>query len=71
VFYPEVVGFLEGDKDDFPYVEARYSYGSPPKLIMLDDKGEQKETIRQVLLYSRFKSLLPGEHNMHFCTSFK
>jgi len=21
-------------------------YGSPPKLIMLDDKGEQKETIR-------------------------
>jgi len=46
VFYPEVVGFLEEDKDDFPYVEARYSYGSPPKLIMLDDKGEQKETIR-------------------------
>uniref|UniRef100_A0ACD5XBP6 Uncharacterized protein n=1 Tax=Avena sativa TaxID=4498 RepID=A0ACD5XBP6_AVESA len=46
VFYPEVVGFLEGDKDDFPYVEARYSYGAPPKLIMLDDKGDQKETIR-------------------------
>ncbi|CAL4960025.1 unnamed protein product [Urochloa decumbens] len=46
VFYPEVVGFLEEDKDDFPYVEARYSYGSPPKLIMLDDKGEHKETIR-------------------------
>ncbi|KAG2602515.1 hypothetical protein PVAP13_5KG694300 [Panicum virgatum] len=23
VFYPEVVGFLEEDKDDFPYVEAR------------------------------------------------
>jgi hypothetical protein len=53
VFYPEVVGFLEEDKDDFPYVEARYSYGSPPKLIMLDNKGEQKETIRQVLLNSR------------------
>jgi len=50
VFYPEVVGFLEEDKNDFPYVEARYSYGSPPKLIMLDDKGEQKETIRQVPL---------------------
>ncbi|XP_062228322.1 uncharacterized protein LOC133926404 [Phragmites australis] len=46
VFYPEVVGFLEEAKDGFPYVEARYSYGSPPKLIMLDDKGEQKETIR-------------------------
>ncbi|KAM3334388.1 hypothetical protein ACQJBY_029046 [Aegilops geniculata] len=46
VFYPEVVGFLEEDKDDFPYVESRYAYGSPPKLIMLDDKGEQKETIR-------------------------
>nr|ACG31508.1 selenoprotein precursor [Zea mays] len=46
VFYPEVVGFLEEDKDDFPYVETRYSYGSPPKLIMLDNKGEQKETIR-------------------------
>ncbi|GJM92218.1 hypothetical protein PR202_ga08660 [Eleusine coracana subsp. coracana] len=52
VFYPEVVGFLEEDKDDFPYVEARYSYGSPPKLIMLDDKGEEKETIRQVPLNS-------------------
>ena len=46
VFYPEVVGFLEEDKDNFPYVESRYAYGSPPKLIMLDDKGEQKETIR-------------------------
>ncbi|BAB90212.1 selenoprotein-like [Oryza sativa Japonica Group] len=46
VFYPEIVGFLEEDKDDFPYVEARYVYGSPPKLIMLDDKGDQKETIR-------------------------
>ncbi|KAF0920494.1 hypothetical protein E2562_035387 [Oryza meyeriana var. granulata] len=46
VFYPEVVGFIEEDKDDFPYVEARYVYGSPPKLIMLDDKGDQKETIR-------------------------
>ncbi|KAK1668919.1 hypothetical protein QYE76_057078 [Lolium multiflorum] len=46
VFYPEVVGFLEGDKDDFPFVETRSAYGSPPKLIMLDDKGEQKETIR-------------------------
>ncbi|KAM0896742.1 hypothetical protein ACQ4PT_023015 [Festuca glaucescens] len=56
VFYPEVVGFLEGDKDDFPYVETQYSYGSPPKLIMLDDKGDQKETIRQVLLNSRFKN---------------
>ena len=52
VFYPEVVGFLEEDKDNFPYVESRYAYGSPPKLIMLDDKGEQKETIRQVLLNS-------------------
>jgi hypothetical protein len=57
VFYPEVVGFLEEGKDDFPYVETRYSYGSPPKLVMLDDKGEEKETIRQVPLNSRTKLL--------------
>jgi hypothetical protein len=63
VFYPEVVGFLEEDKDDFPYVETRYSYGSPPKLIMLDNKGEQKETIRQVLLNSRVNLQLSDLHS--------
>jgi hypothetical protein len=52
VFYPEVVGFLEEDKDNFPYIETCYSYGSPPKLVMLNDKGEEKETIRQVPLNS-------------------
>ncbi|CDP10869.1 unnamed protein product [Coffea canephora] len=46
VFYPEIVGFIEEEKDKFPSVKVRYAFSSPPKLIMLDDDGEQKETIR-------------------------
>ncbi|XP_015077085.1 selenoprotein F [Solanum pennellii] len=46
VFYPEVVGFIEEEKDQFPFVKVQYAFNSPPKLIMLDDHGEQKETIR-------------------------
>ncbi|XP_059298926.1 uncharacterized protein LOC132051748 [Lycium ferocissimum] len=46
VFYPEVVGFIEEDKDKFPFVKVQYAFNSPPKLIMLDEHGEHKETIR-------------------------
>ncbi|KAK1293936.1 hypothetical protein QJS10_CPA16g00124 [Acorus calamus] len=46
VFYPEVVGFIEEEKDQFPAVKVQYAYSSPPKLILLDEDGHQKETIR-------------------------
>lgn len=46
VFYPEVVGFIEEEKDRFPSVQVQYVFNSPPKLIMLDDVGQHKETIR-------------------------
>ncbi|WJZ88265.1 hypothetical protein VitviT2T_007583 [Vitis vinifera] len=46
VFYPEVVGFIEEEKDKFPSVKVQYLFNSPPKLIMLDDDGQHKETIR-------------------------
>ncbi|XP_008788184.2 selenoprotein F [Phoenix dactylifera] len=46
VFYPEVVSFIDEEKDEFPYIKVQYAYGSPPKLIMLDNEGQQKETIR-------------------------
>lgn len=46
VFYPEIVGFIEEEKDKFPNIKIQYAYNSPPKLIMLDNEGQQKETIR-------------------------
>ncbi|XP_061989316.1 uncharacterized protein LOC133707864 [Rosa rugosa] len=46
VFYPEIVGFIEEEKDRFPSVKVQYVFNSPPKLIMLDDAGEHKETVR-------------------------
>ncbi|KAE8713570.1 hypothetical protein F3Y22_tig00110206pilonHSYRG00129 [Hibiscus syriacus] len=46
VFYPEIVGFIEEEKDKFPTVKIQYLFNSPPKLIMLDDEGQHKETIR-------------------------
>ncbi|XVF65794.1 hypothetical protein PTKIN_Ptkin09bG0279000 [Pterospermum kingtungense] len=46
VFYPEIVGFIEEEKDKFPTVKVQYLFNSPPKLVMLDDEGQQKETIR-------------------------
>ncbi|KAK1270447.1 hypothetical protein QJS04_geneDACA014185 [Acorus gramineus] len=46
VFYPEVVGFIEEEKDQFPAVKVQYAYSSPPKLILLDEDGHKKETIR-------------------------
>ncbi|KAK9705441.1 hypothetical protein RND81_07G057300 [Saponaria officinalis] len=47
VFYPEIVGFIEEEKDIFPLVKVQCSFISPPKMIMLDDKGEHAETIRE------------------------
>ncbi|CAN6580534.1 unnamed protein product [Malus baccata var. baccata] len=44
VFYPEIVGFIEEEKDRFPSVKVQYIFNSPPKLILLDDAGERKET---------------------------
>lgn len=46
VFYPEIVAFLEEEKDHFPSVQVHYVFNSPPKFIMLDDAGQHKETIR-------------------------
>ncbi|KAE8692384.1 Basic helix-loop-helix DNA-binding superfamily protein isoform 1 [Hibiscus syriacus] len=46
VFYPEIVGFIEEEKDKFPTVKIQYLFNSPPKLIMLDDDGQHKETTR-------------------------
>lgn len=46
VFYPEIVGFIEEEKDKFPYVKVQYIFNSPPKLIMLDEDGQLKENIR-------------------------
>ncbi|KAF9593254.1 hypothetical protein IFM89_021010 [Coptis chinensis] len=46
VFYPEVVGFIEEEKDQFPSVRIQYVFNSPPKLVMLDNDGQYKETIR-------------------------
>ncbi|XP_038688471.1 selenoprotein F [Tripterygium wilfordii] len=46
VFYPEIVAFIEEEKDKFPTVKVQYLFNSPPKLIMLDNDGQHKETIR-------------------------
>lgn len=48
VFYPEVVSFIEDEKDKFLSVKVQYSFNAPPKLIMLDDAGQEKEIIRCV-----------------------
>ncbi|KAF2588265.1 hypothetical protein F2Q70_00038032 [Brassica cretica] len=46
VFYPEIVGFIEEEKQNFPTLKVEYVFNSPPKLIMLDGADERKETIR-------------------------
>ncbi|KAJ3678165.1 hypothetical protein LUZ60_001968 [Juncus effusus] len=45
-FYPEILNFIEEEKDEFPFVKVQYAYAAPPKLIMLDNDGHHKETIR-------------------------
>eukprot|EP00252_Welwitschia_mirabilis_P007086 TRINITY_DN18152_c0_g1_i1.p1 TRINITY_DN18152_c0_g1~~TRINITY_DN18152_c0_g1_i1.p1 ORF type:complete len:185 (+),score=24.82 TRINITY_DN18152_c0_g1_i1:73-555(+) len=45
-FYPEILSFIEEDEDTFPSLHVQYVYNSPPKLIMLDENGNHKESIR-------------------------
>ncbi|GKG54974.1 selenoprotein F, partial [Tanacetum coccineum] len=45
VFYPEIVNFIEDEKDKFPSVKFQYAFNAPPKLIMLDNAGHHKEHI--------------------------
>ncbi|KAI4371416.1 hypothetical protein MLD38_019655 [Melastoma candidum] len=46
VFYPEIVGFIEEEKEQFPSFKVQYVFNSPPKLIMLDEDGQAKDTVR-------------------------
>lgn len=46
VFYPEIVAFIEEEKDQFPALKVQYAYASPPKIIMLDKGGQHVESIR-------------------------
>ncbi|KAL5990923.1 hypothetical protein ACLOJK_011828 [Asimina triloba] len=46
VFYPEVVAFIEEEKDQFPSLKVQYVYASPPRLALLDADGHLMETIR-------------------------
>lgn len=46
VFYPNVQSLLEDDLHQYPSLKVQYRYGSPPKLIMLDEDGNHKESIR-------------------------
>lgn len=59
VFYPEIVGFIEEEKDKFPSVKVQYAYNSPPKLIMLDGNGGHKETVRLAISIS-FRTNIRG-----------
>ncbi|XP_057815469.2 uncharacterized protein LOC131029084 [Cryptomeria japonica] len=45
-FYPDILSFIEEEADDFNSLHVQYHYGSPPKLIMLDEDGNHKEIIR-------------------------
>ncbi|MCO5604464.1 hypothetical protein L7F22_058630 [Adiantum nelumboides] len=47
VFYPNVQSFIEDDLQEYSNIKVQYRYGSPPKLIMLDEDGNNKETIRR------------------------
>ncbi|XP_078432632.1 selenoprotein family protein [Wolffia australiana] len=45
-YYPELLTFIEEEKDQFPAVKIQYVYSSPPKLVMVDEDGNHQETIR-------------------------
>ena len=49
VFYPNVQSFLEDDLQQYSNLKVQYHYGSPPKLILLDEDGNNKETIRYTM----------------------
>ncbi|KAG0586037.1 hypothetical protein KC19_2G058700 [Ceratodon purpureus] len=46
MFYPNIQTFIDEKLSDFPEVSVKYRFGAPPKLIMKDEKGSQKESIR-------------------------
>ncbi|POO02025.1 Sep15/SelM redox, partial [Trema orientale] len=41
LFWCHSGGFIEEEKDRFPSVKVQYIFNSPPKLITLDDAGQQ------------------------------
>ncbi|CAM6026723.1 unnamed protein product [Sphagnum balticum] len=46
-FYPDVQTFIDDRLKQFwEVVDVQYRYGSPPKLILKDENGNHKETIR-------------------------
>lgn len=46
MFYPNIQIFIDDKLSEFPEVDVKYRFGAPPKLIMKDDKGNLKESIR-------------------------
>ncbi|KAH7425378.1 hypothetical protein KP509_11G051100 [Ceratopteris richardii] len=46
VFYPNVQSFIEDDLEKYTNIKVQYRFGSPPKLIMLDEDGNDKESLR-------------------------
>lgn len=46
MFYPNIQTFIDDKMSDFPDVDVQYRFGAPPKLIMKDENGDQKESIR-------------------------
>ncbi|XP_024394495.1 uncharacterized protein [Physcomitrium patens] len=46
MFYPNVQTFIDDKLIEFPEVDMQYRFGAPPKLIMKDEKGNHKESIR-------------------------
>lgn len=46
-FHPDVQTFIDDRLKQFwEVVDIQYRYGSPPKLILKDEYGNHKETIR-------------------------
>lgn len=46
MFYPNIQTFIDEKLSNFPEVDVKYRYGAPPKLIMKDEQGNHKESIR-------------------------
>ncbi|EFJ30489.1 hypothetical protein SELMODRAFT_440387 [Selaginella moellendorffii] len=46
MFYPHVQTFIESKLEKFPAVQAQYRFNASPKLILLDEDGNEKETVR-------------------------
>lgn len=46
MFYPNIQTFIDDKLGEFPEVDVKYRFGAPPRLIMKDDKGNLKDSIR-------------------------